>query len=100
VKLLDLLMSLVMFAVGFIVANFIATRLHGRTKLVPFLSVALIIGVLALFTYLATYYAPEGLSGEELAERLRSVKIRRAALVVGEVSGLARYFFNLRKARA
>lgn len=97
---MDLAMSLVMFVVGLIVANFIATRLHGRTKIAPFLSVALIIGVLALFTYLATYYVPEGVSAEELAKALRSMRIRRAALVVGELSGLARYFFKLRKARA
>ncbi len=93
-------MSLIMLAVGFIVANFVVSRLHGRTKLAPFLSVGLTIGVLALFTYLGTYYAPEGVSGEELAKALRSVRIRRAALVVGEFSGLARYFFKLRKARA
>ncbi len=97
---MDLVMSLVMVAVGFIVANFVVTRLHGRTKLAPFLSIGLTVGVLALFTYLATYYAPEGMSGEELAEAFRSMKIRRAALVIGEVSGLARYFFKLRKTRA
>lgn len=97
---MDLVMSLVMVAVGFIVANFVVTRLHGRTKLAPFVSVGLTIGILTLFTYLATYYAPEGVSGEELAEALRSVRIRRTALVAGEVSGLARYFFKLRKARA
>ncbi|MFP4481530.1 MAG: hypothetical protein ACLFN0_01890 [Thermovirgaceae bacterium] len=95
---MDLVMSLVMFVVGFIVANFIVTRLHGRTKLAAPFSVGLTIGVLALFTYLATYYAPEGVSPEELVEALRSVRIRRAALVIGEASGLAKYFFKLRKA--
>lgn len=97
---MDLVMSLAMVAVGFVVANFVVTRLHGRTKLAPLVSVGLTIGVLALFTYLATYYAPEGVSGEELADVLRSVRIRRTALVAGEASGLVRYFFNLRKARA
>lgn len=96
---LDVVMTMVMFVVGSIVANFILTRLHGRTRLAPVLSVGLSLAVLVLFTYLATYYKPEGLSKEELASAMTSMKYRRTGLIAGEAAGLGTYFFKSRKAR-
>jgi len=96
---LDVVMTMLMFIVGYIVANFILTRLHGRTALNPVLSVGLSLVVLVLFTYLATYYKPEGLSKEELASALSSMRYRRTGLIAGEAAGLGTYFFKLRKAR-
>lgn len=94
---MNLVMSIVMFVIGFIVANFIVTRLHRRTRLSPLLSFVLTLAVLAVFTYLATYYKPEGLAGDELAGALKAMRYRKAGLVLGQVAALGMYFFRLRK---
>jgi len=82
----------VMGVLGFIVANFIFSRVNMRTRLGLIWSGAATLAVLILFTYLATYYMPpEGLDAAEAAQRVAEMNARRVFLIGGEIAGMAYY---------
>jgi len=87
-----ILLRFVMGVLGFIVANFIYSRVNMRTRLGLMWSGVATFTVLVFFTYLATYYAPpEGLEEAVAAQRVAEMNARRIFLIAGEIAGMAFY---------
>ena len=92
-------MRLVMGVLGFIVSQFIFSRVHMRTRLGLAAAAAVTILVLAIFTYASTYYLPpEGMEQAVALERVAEMDARRLFLIAGEVFGMAAYLFKVYKA--
>ena len=89
-------MRLVMGVLGFIISQFIFSRVHMRTRLGLGAAAAATLLVLVIFTYLATYYAPpEGIEVAVALERVAEMNARRLFLIAGEVFGMAAYLFKV-----
>lgn len=85
-----------MGVLGFIVSQFIFSRVHLRTRLGLAAAAAATILMLALFTYLSTYYVPpEGIEEAVALERVAEMDARRLFLIAGEFFGMAAYLFKV-----
>lgn len=92
-------MRLAMGILGFIVSQFIFSRVHLRTRLGLGTAAAVTALVLAVFTYASTYYLPpEGIDEVVALERVAEMDARRLFLIVGEVFGMAAYLFRVYRA--
>lgn len=84
---------------GFIVSQFIFSRVHVRTRLGLAGAAAVTALVLALFTYASTYYLPpEGMAAAVALERVVEMDARRLFLIAGEIIGMAAYFLKVYRA--
>lgn len=92
-------MRVVMGVLGFIVSQFIFSRVHLRTRLGLVGAAAVTVAVLAVFTYASTYYLPpEGLEEAVALERIAEMNARRLFLIAGEAAGMAGYLFKVYRA--
>lgn len=85
-----------MGVLGFIVSQFVFSRVHMRTRLGLAAAAAVTALILALFTYMSTYYVPpEGIEQAVALERVAEMDARRIFLIAGEALGIAAYLFKV-----
>lgn len=85
-----------MGVLGFIVSQFIFSRLHVRTRLGLAGAAAVTVLALAIFTYASTYYLPpEDMEQAVALERVAEMSARRLFLIAGEIFGMAAYLFKV-----
>ena len=85
-----------MGVLGFIVSQFVFSRVHMRTRLGLAAAAAVTALILALFTYMSTYYVPpEGIEQAVALERVAEMDARRIFLIAGEACGIAAYLFKV-----
>jgi hypothetical protein len=88
-----------MGVLGFIVSQFIFSRVHMRTRLGLGGAAAATLLILVIFTYLSTYYVPpEGIEAAVALERVAEMNARRLFLIAGEILGMAAYLFKVYRA--
>jgi len=83
-------LRVLMGILGVIVAHFVVVRIHQRSRLGLWSSIAVTAVIMAVFTYFATWYQPPG-DTADVEARIAEMASRRLFLICGEVAGIGWY---------